>query len=65
MLSLSNCSTRLQMAPDIPFRRTNKGQKKKRYFLIQRSGISSKIKTPATIVSFMHGLKKEICEELQ
>ena len=64
MLSLSNCSTRLQMAPDIPFRRTSKGQKK-RYFLIQRSGISSKIKTAATIVSFMHGLKKEICEELQ
>ena len=28
MLSLSNCSTRLQMALDIPFRRTNKGQKK-------------------------------------
>ena len=33
MLSLSNCSTRLQMAPDIPFRRTNKGQKKKKVFL--------------------------------
>ena len=66
MPSLNNYNTRSEMAWDISFCITNKGQKSMSFLGAKVwNMLSSKIKAAATTASFTHSLKKEILEKLQ
>ena len=66
MPSLNNYNTISQMTLDIPFCRTNKGQKSIS-FLDPKiwNMLNSNIKAAATTASFTHSLKREVLEKLQ
>ena len=59
MPSLNNYNTRLQMTLDIPFCRTNKGQKSMSFLGPKIwNMLSSNMKAAASIATFTHSLKK-------
>ena len=65
MASLNNYNTRSQMALDIPFCRTNKGQKTMPFLCPNIwNKLNSNIKTAATTASLTHHLKKETLDKL-
>ena len=66
MPSLYRCSTRLQVALDIPLRKTNTGQKSLSFLGPKIwSKIGPSIKNVRTSSSFMHAIKKNILLHLQ